>query len=168
MTPSGSATQPRMAVVSVVTQPITSPLFSASWVWSWSSIRISSSRWWRCSRAATPGRNQLATESALMATPRLCQRTPPRGWRAALQAVEQVGFHQPHLLHMAQQRLAGRRGAHLLAAHQQALAQRVFERLDAQRHGGQRDGEGLGGRAEATVFDHGVEGFELAGVEHGA
>ena len=67
---------------------------------------------------------------------------------------------------MGQQGLAGGRGAHRLAAHQQALTQVFFERLDAQRHRRQREVQGLGSRAEAAVLDHGGQGFELAGVQH--
>ena len=84
----------------------------------------------------------------------------------ALQAVQQISFHQPHLPHMAEQRLAGWRGAHLLAAHQQPLAHCVFKRLDAQRHGGQRQAEGFGGGTKTAVFNDGSQGIELAGIEH--
>ena len=73
---------------------------------------------------------------------------------------------QLHLLGVGQQRLAGRGGVHRLAAHQQALPQGRFQRLDAQRHRRQREVQRLRGGAEAAVLDHGGQGFELAGVQH--
>ena len=67
---------------------------------------------------------------------------------------------------MAQQGLAGRRGAQLFAAHQQPLTQRRFQRLDAQRHRRQREAERPGGSAKTAVFNDGGKRVELAGVKH--
>ena len=84
----------------------------------------------------------------------------------ARQAGDQVGLHQTQLPDMPDQRLAGRRRPDLLAAHQQPLAERGFERLDAQRHRRQRQAQRLGGRAKTAAFNHGGEGFKLPGIEH--
>ena len=67
---------------------------------------------------------------------------------------------------MAQQGQTGRCGAQLLAAHQQALAKRGFQRLDAQGHSRQRQAERLGGGAETAVFNDGSECVKLASIEH--
>jgi len=68
---------------------------------------------------------------------------------------------------MTQQCLPGGGGMHPLAPHQQALAQRVFQRADAQRDGGHRQRELAGGGRKAAGIGHGGQGVELAGVEHG-
>ena len=86
--------------------------------------------------------------------------------RTAAQPLEQIRLHQPHLAHMGQQGLARRRGGDGFAAHKQALAQRLFQRLDAQRHGGQRDVERLRRRQKTALLGHGGQGFELAGIQH--
>jgi hypothetical protein len=84
----------------------------------------------------------------------------------AMLNAQHIGFHHAHLLDVGQQGLSGGGGPHLLATHQQALAQAFFECLDAQGHRRQRDGQSLRRRAKAPVFDHGGQGFELTGVEH--
>ena len=56
---------------------------------------------------------------------------------------------------MPQQRLPDWRGAHLFAAHQQALAHGAFQRLDAQRHRRQREAEGLRSCAKTAVLHDG-------------
>ena len=58
---------------------------------------------------------------------------------------------------MAEQRLPGGRGAHLLAAHQQALAHGDFPRLDAQRHRCQREAERFRSCAKTAVRHDGSQ-----------
>ena len=51
---------------------------------------------------------------------------------AALHVSDQVGLHQPQLFHVTLQYPSGRRGAHGLATHQQALAEPRLQAADTQ------------------------------------
>lgn len=82
------------------------------------------------------------------------------------QAREQVGLHQLQLACMREEGLARDGCPQALAAHQQALTQRLLERLDAQRDRRQRQVQLFGRGAETAMLEHGDQGFELTGVEH--
>ena len=72
-----------------------------------------------------PARHGIGIDGDRQALP--ARPATARRRRPALQVGQQIRLHQAHLLHMAQQRLASRRGPHLFASHQKPLAQRVFQ-----------------------------------------
>jgi hypothetical protein len=79
----------------------------------------------------------------------------------------QLSLQQLQLAHMAQQALAGRGGAHRLAAHQHGLPQLFFQLANALRHRRRGDAQPLRGQLKTASADNGFQRVQGFGVEHG-